>query len=156
MQKRGAIWLVSFTILFGIWLLLAGSVAWHEVVVGLAAAGVATVISELVRGQEHPRIWPHARWFLELWALPWEILSGCWVVASALIRGEPGLLHEVPFESGGDDRRSSARRAMAIAFTSISPNSMIIDIDRERGVMLIHNADHGPVPRIARYLGEAR
>ena len=156
MFERVAFCLASFAMLFLAWLAFVDELSASEAICGMIAAVLATWGSEVVRGEEQPRFWPHARWFLELWRLPWDIVSGCGITAIALIKGEPGLLHEISFDPGQDDRSSAARRAVATALTTISPNSMVVGIDSERRVMLIHMADHGPVPYIARYLGAAR
>jgi hypothetical protein len=134
-------------------MLFVDKAALHEVITGLGGAALAATGSEVVRGEEHPRFWPHARWLLELWRVLKDILDGCVLLARCLIRGCPGILRQTRFDVGGDDPTSAARRALAIAFGSIAPNSIIIGIDHETGLMLVHLADRAPLPKIARRLG---
>ena len=138
---------------FGLWLLFVDRTSGHELLTGLGAAILAATGLELVRGEEHPRFWPHARWFAELWRVPKDIVEGCAVLVMCLFTEKRGILRQTRFEPGGEDRHSAARRALAIAFGSISPSSIIIGIDRETGLMLVHLADHVPLPTVARRLG---
>jgi hypothetical protein len=45
------------------------------------------------------------------------------------------------FPAGGDDPTSAGRRAVAVEADAISPNTLPIDVDTERGVVLRHELD---------------
>jgi hypothetical protein len=45
---------------------------------------------------------------------------------------------EEPFEATGEDPRSAARRALAVAGGSLAPNAIVVEIDPERGVLVRH------------------
>jgi multisubunit Na+/H+ antiporter MnhE subunit len=156
MLRRTVWWITAFAGTFGLWMLFVDKAALHEVIAGLGGAVLAATASEVVRGNHHPRFWPHIRWFLELWRVLKDILDGCILLTRCLITGCPGILRQTHFEFGGQDRYSAARRALAIAFGSIAPNSIIIGIDQRTGLLLVHLADHAPLPKIARLLGAMR
>jgi hypothetical protein len=59
----------------------------------------------------------------------------------------------VPFDSGGDDPESAARRALAIMYTTIPPNFVVVGIDRKKNLMLVHQVSPTPTPLIAKRLG---
>jgi multisubunit Na+/H+ antiporter MnhE subunit len=153
MLRRAIWWILAFAGTLGLWMLFVDKITLHEVITGMGGAALAAMASEIVRGENHPRFWPHFRWFLELWRVPKDIVDGCILLTRCLIRGCPGLLRQTHFDVGGDDRHSAARRALAIAFGSIAPNSIIIGIDQKTGRLLVHMADHAPLPKIARLLG---
>jgi multisubunit Na+/H+ antiporter MnhE subunit len=153
MRERAIWWSLTFIAVFAFWMLCVYSLAWHEAASGLAAAVLAATFSERARGRERARFWPHFRWLMEFWRVPPDILRGCATLAGALLRGGRGTLRLAPFEFGGRDPSSAARRAIAITFASIDPSSIVIGIDEKSNRLLVHLAAPAPVPRIARELG---
>ena len=62
-------------------------------------------------------------------------------------------LKVVPFDGGGDDLNGSARRTLAISYSTISPNTIVLGIDRERNLLLLHEMVPAETPWIAKQLG---
>ena len=59
---------------------------------------------------------------------------------------------EIPFDCGGDDPESNARRALAVAAVSCAPNSIVLDLHRARGTLRVHYLDGNvPKPRSAEW-----
>jgi hypothetical protein len=65
----------------------------------------------------------------------------------------PSLFYSVPFDAGGDDDESSFRRALAIAWTTATPNFVVVGIDRERGLLVYHQIRRSDVPEMTKRLG---
>jgi hypothetical protein len=69
-------------------------------------------------------------------------------------RGGSGALVEVPYGAVADDPHAAAHRVFTEALGSLAPNTLIVDIDRERRVLLVHQlvptddpaADAKPLP----------
>jgi hypothetical protein len=57
-----------------------------------------------------------------------------------------GAYEAVPFLAGGDDPESAGRRAFAASAGSLAPNSVVVDIDPERKLMLVHKLVPGSGP----------
>lgn len=55
---------------------------------------------------------------------------------------------ELPFEAGSNSPESRMRRALAIAAVSAAPNSIVLRLNRSRGIMRVHLLD-ADVPRPA-------
>ncbi len=55
-----------------------------------------------------------------------------------------GAWRALPYEAGGDDPRSAARRALVTAAISATPNTYVVGIDRETNVMLVHQLVPAP------------
>jgi hypothetical protein len=68
------------------------------------------------------------RWPRDLWAL-----------ARALPSRPTGRIVEEPFEATGEDPRSAARRALAVVGGTLAPNSIVVEIDADRGVLVRHD-----------------
>jgi hypothetical protein len=56
------------------------------------------------------------------------------------------------FSATAEDCRASAQRTLTILYVSASPNSVIIDIDREKANMLVHQLEAAPIPKVVRKL----
>jgi hypothetical protein len=67
-------------------------------------------------------------------------------LAAALVRRPAGRVVETPFEATGTDPRDAGRRALAVAGRSLAPNTIVIAIDEERSVRLVHELVPGEEP----------
>ena len=132
---------VKFCLLFGLYLLLAGQVSTDEVVAALLCGGAATGISMSI-----PLI---AERHFRFVCIPWlrvfgsPLLSVLQDIPRIAIRlllpnQPPGTVQRWPFTVSGDDRRSTAQRALVTLGASLAPNSYVIAILSGRGEMLVH------------------
>ena len=113
---------------------------------------MAATGAEVARGAEQPRFLPQLRWLIHAWPVPLNIVKDCWILFLRLAAGnlDPGIFRTVPFDTGGEDARSGARRALAITLINISPNVLIVGIDRGAGVMLYHQMERDDLGELAR------
>lgn len=139
--RYGAGWWLGFLPLY---LLLAASLSWQEIIAGVVLAGVAALAVTATCRAGSLHFHPHWRWLHHFRHLPGRVLADCAVVAAALaralIRREKieGAFRTIPFDPGGDDAESAARRALVTAGACIAPNSYVVAVDRERGRLLLH------------------
>ncbi len=125
------------------WLLFVDTFALPEVLAGIVASALAASLAEAVRERGYVRFSPRARWLLHAPRVAWQILVDCWILEVALVqrlRGRRirGVLYRVPIRYGGDDSRSSARRALLNFAVSITPNSYVLDLEPDTDVALVH------------------
>jgi multisubunit Na+/H+ antiporter MnhE subunit len=68
-----------------------------------------------------------------------DVVRGSWLVARFCLRGTgtPGLV-EIP-----RDGRSGAAVALWGVITGLAPDEVVVDVDEERGVLLVHALDAG-------------
>lgn len=149
---------IEFLFLFGLWMLFVSQWRRAEVVAGVCAAALGAVAEGIVKARRLAKFRPRPRWLaLFLWE-PWYVLTGSAAVMRALARRLTGKKSEaqfrmVPFRAGDTDSKSEARRAIAITATSVSPDTIVVGIDHERGLLLLHRIAPGATPKIARRLG---
>jgi multisubunit Na+/H+ antiporter MnhE subunit len=136
--------------LLGLWLacaaieaLLIGKIDPQETPVGVVIAAVAAVVAVSALAVCGDRYAPRFSAVAALPKLAVSVVRDTFVVSGALVRVLRGRapadrLEEIPFDPGGDDARSAAARALTVASTSAAPNSIVVDVDRERGVLLVH------------------
>jgi len=152
-------WIAWFAVLFGVYLLFAGSLDKAELGVASAVAAISATGVQLVRAQKLAEFRPRLAWLLYAVSLPWYVLSGTWeiflVLAKFALRlDRPHSLHRaVRFDPGGADSRSAARRALATIFTSVPPNFIVLDIPGGHALMLYHQISPSGVPKITEKLG---
>jgi multisubunit Na+/H+ antiporter MnhE subunit len=159
--RRVTFWFAWYVPLVVLWLAFVDTLAAAEVVLGLVAAAVAATAAEVVRDQELVRFRLEPRWLRGLGRLPWQVLRDSWLLAEALwgqLRGRPvrGVFRVVPFPVEQDDARSAARRALVTGVVSLAPNTYVVGIEGEEGVVLVHQLVHDPASPIPPSMLEER
>jgi multisubunit Na+/H+ antiporter MnhE subunit len=137
-------WLVWWALLTALWLALVDTVVVPELVAGAVGAAIAATGAVLVRGRRAVLLRPRAAWLpgglRALGRFGPDLLK----LATALWRrgvrrgDERGRLVEVPYGAVGDDPEAAAHRALTEALGSFSPNGIVVDVDRDRRVLLVH------------------
>lgn len=145
---------VGFTLL---WLLFVFQLNVSELVVGASASALTVLAIQTAFRSEPLCFQPRLRWLAQVWRLPVLIVKDSWVLLKALARHLGRKSSRAGFQLGkfdapGDDCRASAQRALAVLFLTIPPNSVVLDIDRNRAEMLFHVLETTPVPKLAREL----
>jgi multisubunit Na+/H+ antiporter MnhE subunit len=132
-----------WAVLFGLWLALANRATASEVVAGLVAAAIGAGAAVRVRRQRPVVARAGAAQLLRIAGPLAGVPRDLWRLGRALaqgLRGRPpaGRLQEVPFAAGGDDPRAAAHRVLAVAAGSLAPNTIVVDVDAERGRLVVH------------------
>jgi multisubunit Na+/H+ antiporter MnhE subunit len=136
-------WLAWWLALAALYLLLADTVVVPELATGAVAAALGATAAALVR-RARPAPRPQARWLgaalRPLLGVIGDLapLARVLVVRGILRRPGAGALVEVPFRATSDDPDDVAHRALTQALGSLAPNTVVVDIDKERGVLIAH------------------
>jgi hypothetical protein len=157
LPMRTGFFLLYWAASFCLWLLFVNTTRMHELWLAAAASVVAASGAEVVRAQPFADFRPRLVWLIQAWREPWYILEGCatifWVFFKHFFRPEPSVLREVVYDPGGSDRESAARRALAITYTTVPPNFVVLGIDFDKRVMLVHQVSETETPAMTRNLG---
>ncbi|MFL5862910.1 MAG: hypothetical protein ACJ780_19400 [Solirubrobacteraceae bacterium] len=141
--------LIAFPLAFvfggAFYMLLIDNTMLPELLAGAAAVLLAATAAEVSRQGGLHGARPRALWPLRFWhvvvRLPGDVF---WVSVAALAqvvapRERRGTLRAVPFRHGDlDDPGDVARRAMSEGLGSVTPNAIVIGIDHERDLILVH------------------
>lgn len=133
-----------WAVLFGVWFLLVDSLAHPEVAAGPLAALLAALVALGVRRNSLARYRFRLRWLLALRRVPWGVLRDTVIVMAALwrriVRRERArsAFRTVGYPVTGDDPESAAWRAFCTFATSVTPNTFVVGIDRDRATILLH------------------
>jgi multisubunit Na+/H+ antiporter MnhE subunit len=140
----GRAWLSWWALLAGLWLALVDTVVVPELVVGAIAAAIAATGAVVVRGQRRLLLRPRAAWARFAFAPLGRTVTDLVPLAVALWRrgilrrDERGALVEVPYAAVGDDPYDAAHRVFTEALGSLAPNTLVVDIERDRRTMVVH------------------
>ena len=152
----------------GLWMLFVDNLSIRDFCAGLTAVGLTTTAvigaTRLMQVKFRPTAWE----IVQAWRIPWNAISGTIdvliVLARQLLGGipAPSIIAAVPFDVGGDDAHSAGRRALALTYNTITPNSIVLGpVRRGEGgddpfgvdVVLFHRVRSGPVRQLAKNLG---
>jgi multisubunit Na+/H+ antiporter MnhE subunit len=159
-QRGGPLfWAANFVILLGAWFLFVGKIDRAELIAGTAGAAIGATAAQLVWSQRVAAFRGHAAWVLEMWRLPKYMITGSWEIFEVLFlqlfggRRAESLLLAVPYQATGDDAASAALRALAVIYTTSTPNFVVVGVDRKRGHLVFHQLKRSPVLQVTKNLG---
>jgi multisubunit Na+/H+ antiporter MnhE subunit len=139
----GRSWLMWWALLVALYLLLADSVAVPELATGAIAAAVGATGAVVVRRRRQVLLCGRPAWLRAVWRPALALVTDVWPLARVLVergvlrRGE-GALVEVPFAATSDGAEDTARRAVTEALGTLGPNTLVVEIDTDRGVLVAH------------------
>ncbi len=130
---------------------LVAKLSWPEGTAAIVSALAAMIgLTAIARsGSVHYRF--HLDWLRPLARVPYNVLRDSLLVlreAWRLLLGGHSRAHvvKVRFEPGNASPTSAMRRALIVGAISASPNTIVVDVDSQRGTMLVHQMVPTPVP----------
>lgn len=150
-------WFLAWIGLLILWLLFVFQFSGKEILVGAAASAFTAVLLALTLHAIPLRFAPASRWLLQARHLPAMIAKDLCILAKDLMRRVIGKRSRsgyelVEFVAPGKGARASAQRALVLLFLSMSPNSIVLDIDAKGATMLLHHLAPEAIPDIVRNL----
>ena len=151
-------WIVEWIILALLWLLFLGKLEWSEIWIGMGASALAAGAATSVNGKNFARFYPETRWMFAGWRIPgylvWDAVLIYAVLFEFLFSRKPtgSRILALPFPSGDSDERSATRRALAIILTTLPANSLVIGIDQQQNLILVHQIRATGTPKLTQIL----
>jgi anaerobic C4-dicarboxylate transporter len=138
-MRRVAAWLAWWGGLFVLWLLLVGTVAGTEVIAGVVAAAIGASATEVVRSVGLLDFRVEWRWLRRTPRQLSLIVPDFFRVLATVFGPRRGVFRTLPFPTGGDGAVDHGRRAWVGFAASLAPNRLVVDVDPERGEVLVHD-----------------
>jgi multisubunit Na+/H+ antiporter MnhE subunit len=142
--RRVVAWLVWWVLLMSFWVILDNSIELDELLAGAGAAALGATLAEVVSYQSGTRFRMRIEWVVPALGLPLQVASDTVTVFLALWRRlatgqEPssGFL-ALPVRYGADSAEGTTRRVLLVGGRSVAPNTFVLGLDKERGVMIVH------------------
>jgi multisubunit Na+/H+ antiporter MnhE subunit len=140
-------WAGWWLVLAALYALLADNPMLPEIVTGAVAAAIGATGAVLVRRERHLFVRPRLRWLRgavrPVLGLARDVvpLTRALVVTGVLRRPSRSTLTEIPFDATDTEPEEAAYRALTELLGSLAPNTIVVDIDRERGSLLAHQLE---------------
>jgi multisubunit Na+/H+ antiporter MnhE subunit len=147
--RRMALFTLTWCAMAAVWLLLVDTPPLPELLTGGGVATAAALGVELARHQRPAREIPRTAWLLRLWrpllSAPRDAIVVSLAVFPQLMRptGARGRFRTTRFRAPSDEPHDNARRALAEAFGSLAPNTIVLGVDTERDLLLAHQLRPG-------------
>ena len=125
------------------YLLVLGSFAPWDIAMGVVISGTIIYVTRRFTFREKPSSQSLISRFLHFWpflvAEVWNIVTGTWEVALVTLHLRPLVSPGIVAVPIGE--RTPTGVAVSAQCTTLSPGTFLVDVDWERGVMLIHALD---------------
>jgi multisubunit Na+/H+ antiporter MnhE subunit len=127
-----------------LWLALVDRTTLDEMMTGVVAATLGATAAVLVRQERQVVVRPRARWLAPAWRPLLGLVGDLWPVSRALVlrgilrRPQTGETRAFPFPATGDDPHDAAYRVLTAGLGSLAPNTIVLEIDTEEGVLHAH------------------
>jgi hypothetical protein len=137
--RRVIAWLTWFGGLLVLWLLLVGTVAGTETIAGLFAAAIGATAAQVVRSQGLLEYRVEWRWLRRTPRQVARVIPDFFLVLATLVRAPRGSFRTLEFPTGGERAVDHGRRAWAGYAASFAPNRLVVDVDPDAGMVLVHD-----------------
>lgn len=140
------------------WLVCVSTVRWHEMLVGVGALLLSVASCLFVVSTLPLQFQPKLREIAQIRRLPAYVVSDLIEITRVLIldyagRRAPSLFRSAPWGPVRNTGRDTAKRALAVSYTTVSPNCIVVGIDCGRGQILFHQLKESPISTMTRTLG---
>jgi multisubunit Na+/H+ antiporter MnhE subunit len=153
----------SAVVFYVFWIIFSGSFSAHELLIGIVGALLSTIGLVVVNLHYPARFSPTISELATTWRLPWYVLSGTWEIAAVATRDLIGikpaksLFRVAPFAAGEkDDPRANSRRVLAVGYTTVAPNFIILGVNASDQTLLFHQIERSSAPKMTKELGALR
>lgn len=128
----------------GFYLLLIDTTSLPELYVLAGVVLACALAFEISREEAFEEARVNPAWLLRAWRLvikiPLDIALVCWEALEQLVRprGVRGTFRAVRFDAVEPTPDGTARRALAEGLGSLAPNTVVVGVDDERRLLLVH------------------
>jgi multisubunit Na+/H+ antiporter MnhE subunit len=135
--------LISWLLLFGLYLALAAQLAGAEMLAAAVGAAIATTVMLAVRRVSRHHFQFSARWLGRFVHLPAEVVADCAVVYLAILRRPSlrqgsGRFQSREFNPGNQHPAARLRRALVTTAVALAPNTFPIGVPEGENALLVH------------------
>jgi hypothetical protein len=141
-----------------LWILFVAGTKPEEMIVGCACTLLTVAFSAYVAKTTSLEIRLRFGDVIQMWRIPKSLITGTWEILAVLIpdvlhiRPAESLFRAAPFESDST-AVWAARRVLAVAYTTATPNFIVIGIDPATKLMVFHQLRRSDVLTLTRRLG---
>ncbi len=158
--KFALLFCASAPSLFVCWMIFVGTFDEQEMLIGMAVSVVSAVAICVVEYANEAHFRPRLRDVAQVVFVPWLFLQGTYEILLVSVRDLLGGkkaesdFRLAEFDSGDtQDPHDTGRRVLAVGYTTMAPNFIVLGINSRERRMLFHQIEKSPVPRMTKNLG---
>jgi len=138
--------MLGWVALGALWLLYQGEWNAIQLYAATAAAALALIVAWAMWQRALPSLRLERSYLVRAVRIPWQVVREFALVTLFLVRRRPaeGEFRALRFPAGGARPAERGRRAFVALATGFSANSYVVDVDEERGLVLVHVLDRVP------------
>lgn len=159
-MKFLALFLTSAPVLFVSWVLFVGTFDRQEMLIGIGVSLVSTLALCVVDYANVAHFRPRVRDVLQVVYVPWLFVQGTYEILAVSMRDLLGgkkaesAFRLASFETGTlQDPHDTGRRVLAVGYTTMAPNFIVLGINTLERRMLFHQIQKSGVTRMTKNLG---
>ena len=151
--------LLALLLMSGEWILLVAGTRIHEMIVGTASVLASGAFLFVVHRSSTLHTDFRLADIATAWHIPGDVLRDLLAITIVLFKDLFGIekaqshFRVVGFQTAKKNPVLVARRVLAIAYTSASPNTIVLGIDYTCSRMLFHQLKRAPLPKMTEDLG---
>lgn len=140
------------------WVLFVSDVKPEDMIVGAVCTLLTVVFSYYITRNSSVAIDLRLTDVVQMWRMPAYLMTGSWEIVKVLfmdlfrVAPAESLFRAAPFENL-ETALGNARRVLAVAYTTATPNFIVVGIDTKTGGMLFHQLSKSEVLTMTRKLG---
>ena len=147
----------TWFVLLLLWVLFVFQFTEKELLLGAVASAITAILVLITLRVVPLRFQPRLRWLLQAGRLPAIIAQDTWILMKDFGRRLLGKRKRsgfelVKFAANGEGPLACAQRALATLYVTMSPNSVVLDVDKESGDIFLHYLSSKAAPAILRKL----
>ena len=146
--------------MFVCWLVFVGTFARWEMLVGIGVALLAAVVICIVQHADNAHFRPTSQDLWQILFVPWLIFQETYEILLVALRDLFGgrkavsAFRLLSFETGKiSDPRSTGRRVLAVTYSTMAPNFIVLGINVRDGYLSFHQIQRGGIPKLLKNLG---
>lgn len=151
--------LTGMLLIAGLWILFVGGTQFDEMIVGVGVLLLSCTFLYQVWRTETLELDFALRDLVQAWRIPWYVFTGISEIVAILIKDlflikKAASFYRVSgFKTSKSDPRLIGRRVLAIFFTTMAPNFIVVGVDCHQSRMLFHQLKRSSIPKMTRVLG---
>jgi multisubunit Na+/H+ antiporter MnhE subunit len=149
----------TLTLIVLLWIVFVGGTRVDEMIVGAGVSLLSCAFFYQVWRTEDLRIDLRFQDVIQGWRIPWYICAKTVEIAAVFAKDlfrikRAGSYYRVAgFTTTKSDPRLIARRVLAIFYTTMAPNFIVIGIDHRQNRMLFHQIERTSISKMTQALG---
>lgn len=150
---------LTLLLLMVLWIVFVGGTRIDEMIVGAGAIMLCGAFLYLVWRTETLKIDLKMVDLAQGWRVPWYILTSSYEIIAIFVKDLSGakksqsLFRVSGFKTSPTNPQLIARRVLAIFYTTMAPNFIVIGVDPRQNRMLFHQLKRSSIPKMTQALG---